>query len=166
MSDNSYDVTIIGGGCVGLATAYKINQKYPSLKIAVLEKEKIALSVAESKRKGAEEKALVRESNAAEVADMKEKAAIEKENTAKYEGDDAEIVTKIIDLINTYVKPAVEMDGGNIEFKSYNAGIVTVELQGACSGCPSSTVTLKNGIETMLKDMLPNQINEVVAING
>ena len=76
------------------------------------------------------------------------------------------MVWKIKELIDTYVKPAVEMDGGNIEFKSFDEGIVTVVLQGSCSGCPSSTATLKNGIETMLKEMLPNQINEVVAING
>lgn len=93
------------------------------------------------------------------------KADLEKENTAQYEGDDAEIVTKIIDLINTYVKPAVEMDGGNIEFKAYNAGIVTVELQGACSGCPSSTVTLQSGIEGMLKRMVP-EVKQVVSEMG
>ncbi|WP_233890614.1 NifU family protein, partial [Tenacibaculum piscium] len=65
-------------------------------------------------------------------------------------------------------KPAVASDGGNIAFQSYDEKTkrVNVILQGACSGCPSSTVTLKNGIETMLKEMLPNQINEVVAING
>ena len=89
----------------------------------------------------------------------------EKENQAHYEGDDAEIVTKIIDLINTYVKPAVEMDGGNIEFKSYNKGTVTVELQGACSGCPSSTQTLKGGIEGMMKRMVP-EVTEVIAEMG
>ena len=72
---------------------------------------------------------------------------------------------KIIELINTYVKPAVEMDGGNIEFKSYEEGIVTVTLQGACSGCPSSTVTLKSGIEGMLKRMIP-EIKEVVSEMG
>lgn len=93
------------------------------------------------------------------------KADLEKENAAQYEGDDAEIVTKIIDLINTYVKPAVEMDGGNIEFKAYNAGIVTVELQGACSGCPSSTVTLQSGIEGMLKRMVP-EVKQVVSEMG
>jgi len=84
----------------------------------------------------------------------------------EYSGDEAEIVQKIKDLIDTYVKPAVEMDGGNIAFKSFKEGIVTVILQGSCSGCPSSTVTLKNGIETLLKDMLSNLINEVFAING
>jgi len=63
------------------------------------------------------------------------------------------------------VKPAVEMDGGNIEFKSYNEGIVTVIMQGSCSGCPSSTVTLKSGIESMLKRMMP-QVKEVVQEMG
>ncbi|WP_121148026.1 NifU family protein [Tenacibaculum discolor] len=75
---------------------------------------------------------------------------------------------KIVDILDEYIKPAVASDGGNIAFQSYDADSkrVSVILQGACSGCPSSTVTLKNGIETMLKEMLPNQINEVVAING
>ena len=75
---------------------------------------------------------------------------------------------KIIDILDEYIRPAVASDGGNIAFKSYdeNSKVVSVILQGACSGCPSSTATLKNGIETMLKEMLPNQISEVVAING
>lgn len=82
-----------------------------------------------------------------------------------YSADDAEIVKKIKELIETYVKPAVEMDGGNIEFKSYDKGQVTVVLQGSCSGCPSSTVTLKSGIEGMLKRMVP-EVTEVVAEMG
>lgn len=79
-----------------------------------------------------------------------------------------EISAKIVSILDEYIKPAVASDGGNIAFRSYDeeSKIVSVILQGACSGCPSSTITLKNGIETMLKDMLPNQINEVVAING
>jgi len=79
-----------------------------------------------------------------------------------------ETSVKIIEILDEYIKPAVASDGGNIAFKGYNkeTKIVSVILQGACSGCPSSTATLKNGIETMLKEMLPNQINEVVAING
>jgi Fe-S cluster biogenesis protein NfuA len=93
--------------------------------------------------------------------------AIEAERGASYEysEDDAEIVTKIKELIDTYVKPAVEMDGGNIEFKHFKEGVVTVILQGSCSGCPSSTVTLKSGIEGMLKRMLP-QVKEVVSEMG
>lgn len=74
----------------------------------------------------------------------------------------------IIQILEEYVKPAVAADGGNIEFKSYNPENhkVSVLLQGACSGCPSSTFTLKSGIETMLKDMLDNQHLTVEAING
>mgnify|MGYP001301475274 FL=1 len=83
----------------------------------------------------------------------------------QYTGDEAELVKKIKELIDTYVKPAVEMDGGNIEFKSFNNGIVTVILQGSCSGCPSSTVTLKSGIEGMLKRMVP-EVTEVVSEMG
>lgn len=83
----------------------------------------------------------------------------------EYSEDEAQIVAKIKELINTYVKPAVEMDGGNIAFKRFHEGIVTVELQGSCSGCPSSTVTLKAGIEGMLKRMVP-EVVEVVAEMG
>lgn len=82
-----------------------------------------------------------------------------------YSEGDAELVARIKDLIDTYVKPAVEMDGGNIEFKSFNQGTVTVILQGSCSGCPSSTVTLKAGIEGMLKRMVP-EVKEVVSEMG
>jgi Fe-S cluster biogenesis protein NfuA len=93
-------------------------------------------------------------------------AAAEAERSGQqYTGDEAEIVQKIKDLIETYVKPAVEMDGGNIEFKSFDNGIVTVILQGSCSGCPSSTVTLKAGIEGMLKRMIP-EVQEVVSEMG
>ncbi|MBK8621547.1 MAG: NifU family protein [Saprospiraceae bacterium] len=96
-------------------------------------------------------------------AAMKE---IEKEkSTREYTGDEAILVEKIKELIDTYVKPAVEMDGGNIEFKSFDKGIVTVILQGSCSGCPSSTVTLKSGIEGMLKRMVP-EVTEVVSEMG
>ena len=75
---------------------------------------------------------------------------------------------KIVDILDEYIRPAVASDGGNIAFKSYdeNSKVVSVILQGACSGCPSSTATLKNGIEMMLKEMLPHQVSEVIAING
>ena len=77
-------------------------------------------------------------------------------------GDDAEIVTRIKELLENYVKPAVEMDGGAISFKSYHNGSVTLSLQGSCSGCPSSMITLKSGIEGMMKRMIP-EVKEVVA---
>ena len=74
---------------------------------------------------------------------------------------------KIVDLINEYVQPAVEQDGGAIHFQSFDVenGQVTVVLKGSCSGCPSSTATLKGGVETLLKSHIP-EINEVVALNG
>ena len=75
---------------------------------------------------------------------------------------------KIISILDEYIKPAVSSDGGNILFDSYDKDkkLVKVILQGACSGCPSSTVTLKNGIENMLKEMLSDKVNSVEAING
>ena len=79
-----------------------------------------------------------------------------------------DISKKIVSILDEYIKPAVASDGGNILFDSYDAEkkLVKVILQGACSGCPSSTVTLKNGIENMLKEMLSEKVNSVEAING
>ncbi|ULC59390.1 NifU family protein [Flaviramulus sp. BrNp1-15] len=75
---------------------------------------------------------------------------------------------EIVNILEEYVKPAVASDGGNIQFISYNEETknVSVLLQGACSGCPSSTYTLKSGIENMLKQMLPGKVEMVEAING
>ncbi|WP_282069358.1 NifU family protein [Olleya namhaensis] len=75
---------------------------------------------------------------------------------------------EIINILEEYVKPAVASDGGNIQFESYDEATKTVKviLQGACSGCPSSTYTLKSGIENMLKEMLAGKVDSVVAING
>lgn len=69
--------------------------------------------------------------------------------------NDPEVVTKIKHVLDEYVKPAVEMDGGAIVFQSFNEGVVTVALQGSCNGCPSSTITLKAGIENILTTMVP-----------
>ncbi|WP_431162654.1 NifU family protein [Flagellimonas beolgyonensis] len=98
--------------------------------------------------------------------------AIQKSNATKQqqqtETNYDDTSQQIIDILEEYVKPAVASDGGNIQFQSYEAesGTVSVILQGACSGCPSSTFTLKNGIETMLKNMMGDKIREVVALNG
>ncbi len=86
---------------------------------------------------------------------------------AEYENLD-DISKEIINILEEYVRPAVASDGGNIQFKSYDpeSKKVSVILQGACSGCPSSTFTLKNGIENMLKEMMKDKIGTVEAING
>ena len=76
--------------------------------------------------------------------------------------DDTDVVKRIKELLDNYVRPAVEMDGGAIQFKSYDEGTVSLMLQGSCSGCPSSMVTLKSGIEGMMKRMIP-EVKEVVA---
>ena len=76
--------------------------------------------------------------------------------------DDTDIVKRIKELLENYVKPAVEMDGGAISFKGYDAGVVKLMMQGSCSGCPSSMITLKAGIEGMMKRMIP-EVKEVVA---
>lgn len=76
--------------------------------------------------------------------------------------DDDDVVKRIKEILDNYVKPAVEMDGGAIQFRSYNEGVVNLMLQGSCSGCPSSMITLKSGIEGMMKRMIP-EVKEVVA---
>jgi hypothetical protein len=95
--------------------------------------------------------------NEDEVAKMKQEA------TNVVSADDDDVVKRVKELLENYVKPAVEMDGGAIQFKSYNNGIVNLMLQGSCSGCPSSMVTLKAGIEGMMKRMIP-EVKEVVAV--
>ncbi|WP_433901363.1 NifU family protein [Sphingobacterium puteale] len=82
------------------------------------------------------------------------------DSEVNFEGTETEV--KIQQVLHDYVRPAVEQDGGAIHYKSFNEGIVTVELKGSCSGCPSSTITLKAGIEGLLKRMVPG-VTEVVA---
>jgi Fe-S cluster biogenesis protein NfuA len=86
------------------------------------------------------------------------------ENAPVSNANNHQIVDSIIQILDEYIKPAVEQDGGAITFKSFNEGLVTVTLQGSCSGCPSSTITLKAGIENLLKKMVPG-VKEVVAEN-
>ena len=102
------------------------------------------------------------------VADAPEiKQNTEKAKEAHFETLD-DISKEIINILEEYVKPAVASDGGNIMFDSYDevSKTVNVILQGACSGCPSSTFTLKNGIENMLKNMMGDKVAQVIAING
>jgi Fe-S cluster biogenesis protein NfuA len=84
----------------------------------------------------------------------------EQAEDVSFEGTDIEI--KIQQILNDYVRPAVEQDGGAIAYRSFEEGVVTVELRGSCSGCPSSTITLKAGIENLLKRMVP-EVQEVVS---
>ena len=92
-------------------------------------------------------------------AELKVQEIAQEENPA-FEGTEQEI--KIQQILHDYVRPAVEQDGGAISYKSFENGIVTVELRGSCSGCPSSTYTLKAGIENLLKRMVP-EVQEVVS---
>jgi Fe-S cluster biogenesis protein NfuA len=85
-----------------------------------------------------------------------------KEVFTEHKAPETETEVKIIEILEQYIRPAVEGDGGSITFRNYSDGIVTVQLRGACSGCPSSTVTLKAGIEGLLKRMIP-EVKEVVA---
>ena len=77
--------------------------------------------------------------------------------------DDDETVKKIIDVLDTKIRPAVARDGGDIKFKSFVNGVVKVELQGSCSGCPSSLMTLKQGVQNLLKHYV-KEVNSVEAI--
>ena len=80
-------------------------------------------------------------------------------NKSHFEGDSQ----KIENILEEYIKPAVESDGGSITLNSFENGIVTVNLSGACSGCPSSSLTLKQGIESLLKQKLGDKVKEVIA---
>lgn len=92
-------------------------------------------------------------------------AAAPTANSSDVSEDDDEIVVQLKELINTRVRPAVAEDGGDIVFKEFKDGIVYLELYGACSGCPSSTITLKQGIENMLKHYVP-EVEAVEAVNS
>ncbi len=83
---------------------------------------------------------------------------------AVYDAEDEEIVAQIKDLLDTRVRPAVAQDGGDITFHGFDRGVVYLHLQGACAGCPSSTLTLKMGIENLLKHYLP-EVTEVRAVS-
>jgi Fe-S cluster biogenesis protein NfuA len=96
------------------------------------------------------------------VINEEELAAVKQESSNEVDADDDDVVKRVKELLENYVKPAVEMDGGAIQFKSYNNGVVNLMLQGSCSGCPSSMITLKAGIEGMMKRMIP-EVKEVVA---
>ena len=93
---------------------------------------------------------------------INEDQVVAKKDTNTVSADDEDVVVRIKELLENYVKPAVEMDGGAISFKGFDNGTVKLMLQGSCSGCPSSMITLKSGIEGMMKRMIP-EVKEVVA---
>ena len=147
-----------------------IDENYLSIqKYDITDWESITTEVREMIKQHLEtEKVVVNEEQAASTTTSTQQEAV---GTSKASVDFDQLddtSQKIASILDEYVKPAVASDGGNIVFQSYDQDSkeVRVILQGACSGCPSSTMTLKNGIETMLKDMLPNQIGSVTALNG
>ena len=96
------------------------------------------------------------------IINEEELASRKPESTNEIHINDGDVVKRIKELLENYVKPAVEMDGGAIQFLSYENGTVNLKMQGSCSGCPSSMITLKAGIEGMMKRMIP-EVKEVVA---
>ena len=92
----------------------------------------------------------------------KEPILKEESKDTKINGDRDETVKKIMDVLDTKIRPAVARDGGDIKFKSFKKGIVKVELQGSCSGCPSSLMTLKQGVQNLLKHYV-KEVNSVEA---
>ena len=86
----------------------------------------------------------------------------EDKNSVSNNSEDSETIKQIKDLLETRVRPAVAMDGGDITFCSFESGVVTLQMKGACAGCPSSTATLKMGIENMLRHYIP-EVTEVRA---
>ncbi|RYD52670.1 MAG: NifU family protein [Sphingobacteriales bacterium] len=93
---------------------------------------------------------------------INEEEIVQKTADNTVHADDTDVVKRIKELLENYVKPAVEMDGGAISFRGYDNGTVKLMMQGSCSGCPSSMITLKSGIEGMMKRMIP-EVKEVVA---
>jgi NFU1 iron-sulfur cluster scaffold homolog, mitochondrial len=96
------------------------------------------------------------------VINEEELSTVKQTSSNEVSSDDEDVVKRVKELLENYVKPAVEMDGGAIQFRSYNNGVVNLMLQGSCSGCPSSMITLKTGIEGMMKRMIP-EVKEVIA---
>tara|TARA_B100000900_G_scaffold168806_1_gene143398 strand:- start:7703 stop:8284 length:582 start_codon:yes stop_codon:yes gene_type:complete len=103
--------------------------------------------------------------NKIEILDYPKDISINPVKIKKKNISNSEIDKQIISLIDNYIKPAVESDGGAIEFHSFENGTVTVILKGSCSGCPSSQATLKNGVEQLLKDKIGEKVSEVIALN-
>ena len=146
-----------------------ISANYVSvMKYNVAEWQEISMELREFIRKFIEDGKPVLNDEILNATNVTENGILEKKSSPKTEKEYSALEKEIISILEEYVKPAVASDGGHILFDSFQEDTKTVKviLQGACSGCPSSTITLKNGIETMLKEMLHGQVNQVVAING
>ncbi len=102
-----------------------------------------------------EKKSVPAQENQSEESSKQNSSSQNSSGNQENEGENAEIISQIKELIEIKVRPAVAMDGGDIVFHSFSEGIVKLTLKGSCSGCPSSTITLKNGIENMLKHYIP-----------
>ncbi len=147
-----------------------ISANYVSvMKYNVAEWQEISMEIREFIRKFIESgKAILNDEILKENTSVESSSKEGSETQGKSEKSYTEFEKEIISILDEYVKPAVASDGGHIHFESFNEETKTVRvvLQGACSGCPSSTVTLKNGIETMLVDMLNGKVQTVEAVNG
>ena len=142
-----------------------LDENYLSItKYDIAEWEEITLELREFIRQYLEQGKDVLTEDAQPSNSIKEEESTSQINEVQLDDTSKEIVA----ILEEYIKPAVASDGGNIMFDSYDADekLVKVILQGACSGCPSSTFTLKNGIENMLKEMLHDRVERVEAING
>lgn len=146
-----------------------INDNYISImKYFVANWDEIALELREFIRKYIADGKPVLNDDLLKTSNAAETIASEKMSSEKHLKTHTAFEKEIIAILDEYVKPAVANDGGHIMFDSFSEDTKTVKviLQGACSGCPSSTLTLKNGIENVLKEMLPGQVSEVIAVNG
>ncbi|MGA9590294.1 MAG: NifU family protein [Salegentibacter sp.] len=144
------------------------DENYVSInKYEVAQWEEITMELREFIRNYLQEGNPILNTGSSETKEKTEAGQPETKNQSKYEDLD-DTSQQVVAILEEYIKPAVASDGGNILFDSYNAESKTVKviLQGACSGCPSSTMTLKSGIETMLRDMLRDKVEYVEAING
>tara|TARA_B100001287_G_scaffold263947_1_gene255318 strand:+ start:1671 stop:2246 length:576 start_codon:yes stop_codon:yes gene_type:complete len=105
---------------------------------------------------------LIQESLNKGVIVLSQKKIIKAKKPAK---SNSKLLKRIDEILDVFIRPGIHMDGGDIELIECTGGVLKVFLKGACSGCPSSQMTLKNGIETILKDKMPNEVKEVLAIN-
>ncbi|WP_313111954.1 NifU family protein [Aequorivita sediminis] len=146
-----------------------ISNNYVSVtKHNMIDWEEISMEIREFLRQYVQDDKLIVKDEITKASNISNTIGSVDSSSEKDDKNFSDVEKEIIAILDEYVKPAVARDGGNIMFDSFNESSKTVKvvLQGACSGCPSSTITLKNGIETMLKELMKGQVESVVAING